>query len=126
MNYKTIIIFFGVLLIYSTSAFTQTPASLQGSVVSETGEKIEFYTLILQSAADSSVVSVDMFSDTVFRFSGIKPQTYILRIQDVQYQLYDTLVTVVEGANVLNAPLVLKPASLGEVVVKASRPVLYS
>jgi hypothetical protein len=44
MNYKTIIIFFGVLLIYSTPAFTQTPASLQGSVVSETGEKIEFYT----------------------------------------------------------------------------------
>jgi hypothetical protein len=125
LNYKTITLF-GVLLIYGTPAFTQTPASLQGSVVSETGEKIEFYTLVLRSAADSSVVSVEMFSDTVFRFGGIKPQTYILRIQDVQYQAYDTLITVVEGANVLTVPLVLKPASLGEVVVKASRPVLYS
>jgi hypothetical protein len=124
MNYKTVIIFFGVLLIYGTPAFTQTPASLQGRVVSETGEKIEFYTLVLLSAADSSVVSVDMFSNTEFRFGGIKPQRYILRVQDVQYQAYDTLITVREGANVLNAPLVLKPASLGEVVVKASRPVI--
>jgi hypothetical protein len=33
------------------------------------GEKIEFYTVTLQSAADSSVVAVETFSDTVFRFA---------------------------------------------------------
>jgi hypothetical protein len=78
----------------------------------------------LQSTADSSVVAVEMFSDTVFRFAGIKPQTYILRLQDVQYQPYDTLITVLEGANVLKTPLILKPKTLGEVVVRGSRPVL--
>jgi hypothetical protein len=124
MNSKTAFILFVVILIYSTTAFTQNPVSLQGCVISETGEKTEFYTLILQSAIDSSTVAVEMFSDTVFRFAGIKPQTYILRLQDVQYLPYDTLITVVEGTNVLNAPLILKPATLGEIVVKASRPVL--
>jgi hypothetical protein len=65
-----------------------------------------------------------MFSDTAFRFAGIKPQTYILRLQDVQYQPYDTVIAVVEGTNVLKTPLVLKPATLGEVVVRGARPVL--
>jgi hypothetical protein len=124
MNYKTIIIFLSVLLIYRTTAFSQNPTSLQGSAISETDEKIEFYTLVLQSTVDSSVVAVEMFSDTAFRFSGIKPQTYILRILDVQYQPYDTLITVAEGTNVLKTPLVLKPKTLGEVVVKSSHPVL--
>jgi hypothetical protein len=124
MNYKTIIILLGVLSIFGTSAFTQNQTSLQGSVISSADEKIEFYTLILQSAADSSVVSVDMFSDTVFRFVAIKPQTYILRLQDIQYQPYDTLITVVEGTNVLNTPLVLKPKTLEEIVVRGLRPVL--
>jgi hypothetical protein len=111
-------------MIFGTPAFSQNPTSLQGSVVSETGEKIEFYTLVLQSAVDSSIVAVEMFSETAFRFSGIKPERYILRIRDVQYQSYDTLITVVEGANELKTPLVLKPKTLGEVVVKSSRPVL--
>jgi hypothetical protein len=122
MNYKTTLILVGVLLIYVTPAFTQT--SLRGSVVSEAGEKIESYLLILQSPADLSIAAVKMFSDTVFWFGGIKPQPYILRVQDVQYQPYDTLITVVEGANVLKAPLVLKPATLGEVVIKGSLPVI--
>jgi hypothetical protein len=124
MNYKTTLIMLVVLLIYRTTTSAQIPVSLQGSAVSETGEKIEFYTLILQSLVDSSVVAVEMFSDTVFRFSGIKPQTYILRVHDIQYQAYDTLITVVEGANVLKTPLVLKSKTLGEVVIKGSRPVL--
>jgi hypothetical protein len=105
-------------------AFAQNQTSLQGRVISDTGEKVEFYTLILQLLSDSSVVSVDMFSDSVFRFVGIKPQTYILRLQDIQYQPYDTLITIVEGTNVLKTPLVLKPKTLGEVVVRGSRPVL--
>jgi hypothetical protein len=124
MKHKTNIILFGFLLLFGTPAFAQNPTSLQGSVVSETGEKIEFYTLVLQSAVDSSIVAVEMFSETVFRFSGIKPETYILRLQDVRYQPYDTLITVVEGANELKTPLTLKPKTLGEVVVKSSRPVL--
>jgi hypothetical protein len=118
------LILLGSLLIFGAPSFAQTPTALQGSVVSETGEKVEFYTLILQSTADSSMVSVEMFSDSVFRFTGIKPQTYILRLQDIQYQPYDTLITVVEGTNVLKTPLVLKPKTLGEVVVRGSRPVL--
>jgi hypothetical protein len=115
---------FCVFSICTAQAFAQNSATLQGSAVSETGDKTEFYTLILQSAADSSVVAIEMFSDTAFRFAGIKPQTYILRLQDVQYQPYDTLIEVVEGMNVLKTPLVLKPATLGEVVVRGARPVL--
>jgi hypothetical protein len=123
-DYKTIILLFGVLFLFRIPVFAQDQTFLQGNVISELGEKIEFYTLILQSAVDSSVVAVEMFSDTVFRFSEIKPQTYILRLQDIQYQPYDTLITVVEGVNVLNVPLILKPKILGEIVVKGSRPVL--
>jgi hypothetical protein len=111
-------------MLFGIPAFAQNSASLQGRVVSETGEKIEFYTLILQSAADSAVVSVEMFSDTAFLFGGIKPQIYILRLQDVQYQPYDTLITVAEGANVLKFPLVLKSATLDAAIVKGTRPVL--
>jgi hypothetical protein len=122
MNYKTTLILVGVLLIFGTPAFTQT--SLRGSVVSEAGEKIESYLLVLQSPKDLSVVAVKMFSDTVFWFGGIKPKTYLLRVQDVQYQPYDTLITVVEGANVLKAPLVLKPRTLGEAIIQGSRQVL--
>jgi hypothetical protein len=123
-SYKTLIILFGLLLIFGSPAFAQTPTTLQGRAVSETGEKVEFYTLILQSTSDSSVVSVEIFSDSVFRFAGINPQTYILRLQDIQYQPYDTLITIVEGTNVLKTPLVLKPKTLGEVVVRGVRPVL--
>jgi hypothetical protein len=122
VNYKTIIILLGVFLIFGTPAFTQT--SLRGRVVSESGEKIESYMLVLQSPADSSVATVKMFSDTVFLFSEIEPQTYFLRLRDMQYQPYDTLITVVEGANVLNVPVLLKPATLGEIVIKGSRRVL--
>jgi hypothetical protein len=121
---KRIITLFGVLVIFGTPTLAQNRTFLEGNVVSEAGETIEFYTLVLQSAADSSVVAVEMFSDTAFRFGGIKPQTYILRLQDVRYQPYDTLIAIAEGANVLTAPLVLKPKALGEVVVKGSRPVL--
>jgi hypothetical protein len=124
MNYKALIILSGVIVIFATPAFAQNSTVLQGRAISETGEKTEFYTLVLQSVADSSVVAVEMFSDTVFRFAGIKPQTYILRLQDVQYQPYDTVIAVVEGTNVLKTPLVLKPATLGEVVVKGALPVL--
>jgi hypothetical protein len=40
----------------------------------------------------------------------------------VRYQPFDTLITAVEGKNVLKTPLVLAPATLGEVVIKSSRP----
>jgi hypothetical protein len=126
MNCKTILVALSVLSIYGTTTFAQNRTYLQGNAVSETGEKIDFYSLILQSATDSSVVAAEMFYDTVFRFSGLKSQTYILRLNDLRYQSYDTAVTVVEGANTLNFPLVLKPATLGEVVVKGSRPVIVN
>ncbi|MDR0602684.1 MAG: outer membrane beta-barrel family protein [Bacteroidales bacterium] len=124
MNHKTILILISALLIFRIPVFTQDGASLQGSAVSETGEKIEFYTLILQSPVDSSVIAMEMFFDTVFQFAEIKPQIYILRVQDIQYQPYDTMITVVEGANILHSPLVLKQKILGEVIIKGSRPVL--
>jgi hypothetical protein len=105
-------------------ALSQNRAALRGSAVAEAGEEIDFYTLYLLSPEDSSIVTMDMFFEPEFQFADIKPQTYILLLKDVQYQSFDTLIRVSEGMNVLDAPIALKPAELGEVTVRASRPLV--
>jgi hypothetical protein len=106
------------------TAAAQNQAILKGSVQAEMGETIDLYTLMLLAPADSSIVAMEIFFDTEFQFKNIRPQTYILRLRDVQYQQYDTLITLAGGTNVLQMPIVLKPPMLSEITVRASRPVV--
>ncbi|MDR2119895.1 MAG: TonB-dependent receptor [Tannerella sp.] len=122
MTYKKAIIISGILFASVMTGLSQNRAILKGRVQPEAGEAIDFYTLALLSPVDSSIMALEMFFDTEFQFEGIRPQAYILRLRDVQYMQYDTLITVVDGTNVLPAPVVLKPVELGEVTVRASRP----
>jgi hypothetical protein len=123
-NNKKGIVILTVFFIYSTSIFSQNQTLLKGSVVSQAEDQVELYTFILLSSVDSLIVAMDMFFDTEFQFANLKPQAYILRLQGIQYQPFDTLITVVSGENVLLAPIMLIPRALDEVVVKASRPVI--
>ncbi|MDR1706928.1 MAG: outer membrane beta-barrel protein [Prevotella sp.] len=115
-----------LILVFLFSTFIEAQnASIRGEIQTESKEKIDMCTILLLSMKDSTVVCWDTFFSKDFEFKGLNPDSYILRIQDVQYQTLDTVVRINNGENFIREPIILKGRFLSEVVVSAKRPVMY-
>jgi hypothetical protein len=115
---------FVLFTLFSTYIEAQN-ASIRGEIQTESKDKIDMCTILLLSMKDSTVVCWDTFFSKDFEFRGLKPESYILRIQDVQFQTLDTIVQIKDGENFLLKPIILKGRFLDEVVVSAKRPILH-
>ena len=104
----------------------QNKSIVKGKIQTELGNNIDSYTMVLLSLRDSTVVGWDTFFSDIFEFKELQPQTYILRIQDVQFESFDTIIELNEGVTVLPEPIILKERRLNEVIVNAKYPTIYS
>jgi ferric enterobactin receptor len=104
----------------------QTTAPLTGNVRTEAGEPVEFVTLTLHRAADSTVVKTE-FSDAQgqFRFDAPTSGRYLVSAAQVGYGRYWSPALVVPAEGMVLPAIGLRPSSataLQEVTVTARKP----
>jgi hypothetical protein len=115
---------FSLLLFLSVSTFSQTNVSLKGSIVLQSGGKIDSYETYLLSPTDSLVVFMNVFFEKEFFFKNIDTGSYILKINSIQCQPYDTLITIFGGNNIILPDIALKDNELSEALVIGRKPLV--
>ena len=121
MLHKLIIIIFAIC--YSVEAVSQKMACFHGNVYDENNIPIEYFNVLLLSRQDSSLISGDVFYDGKFEIKNIVPQTYICRVINIQYEVFDTIVCVNRNFN-KPIDIKLRNLSIREIVVEGRQKVL--
>ena len=121
MLHKLIIIIFAIC--YSVGAVSQKMACFHGNVYDENNIPVEYFNVLLLSRQDSSLISGDVFYDGKFELKNIVPQTYICRVINIQYEVFDTIVCVNRNFN-KPIDIKLRNLSIREIVVEGRRKVL--
>ncbi len=117
-------------LTFAYGALAQTPrATIKGQVLDENQRPLEYTTMMLIKAQDSSLVKGSMSgADGRYQFDGIQQGKYLVAASMVGYtKVYSAPVSVTENNTLIELP-VLKmeqvSQKLKEVVIKGERPFL--
>lgn len=120
MNRILLIVVFFELLLSINKSYSQS--KLSGNVIDSSNQSIEYFTAVILSTKDSSIVMGGAFIDGKFEFSNIKKQRYLLQISSVGYQP-DVREIDFSGNQIINIGTIhLKNLELKEVTVLAKRP----
>ena len=123
-------IFFSLLcLLFSTSLFAgKNTGIVTGKVRSEDGQAVMFANVVLNAAADSSMVKVEPTGeDGVFKMANIPEGNYFITISYIglaEYRSAPFAVTAGETVQLPDIEMAESVVALEEVVVEAVRPLL--
>lgn len=111
-----------------TSAAQSPSGRLEGSVLNEKGEPIEFVTILLRKPQDSILVA-GTTTDTSGRYSfeTVTPEKYILTLSFVGYHNQSIAIELQNGISLYTIPpAILKEdvSVLGEVIVRGQKPLV--
>ncbi|NND07039.1 MAG: TonB-dependent receptor [Saprospiraceae bacterium] len=117
-----------ILLISFLSSLAQGTSSISGKVVGIDHSAISYATIVLYRSVDNSLVKAN-FSELngAFSFDKLEADTYQLKITYVGFKpFWSKTIEVVEGQDLTmeSAILIEQAEELGEVVVKAARPLI--
>lgn len=110
-----------------TTSFGQSKGGVRGKVVDENQMPVEFATVVLFNAADSSSIKAGYtLDDGSYDFAAIPSGTYYLQTLLVGYNTIKTPAFAIHDQYVEHAPVVLTPSvtELGEVVVTTTKPII--
>jgi len=118
--------FFILFLLFGSffRGYTQN-YQLQGEVLDLQNKKIPFFSAIILNPVDSDLVVGGNFTDGCFDFSNLKAKKGILKIQSIGYQTVYRNIDFSIQANLNLGSLKMDSLSIGEVVIKARRPVFH-
>lgn len=109
------------------AAKSQTKASIKGIITSKENIGV-IATSVSLLKADSSLVMTGLTDvDGKFNLTGINPGDYLLKISNVEYVTYKTLVFMLKAdENKIYPTIILKPSNkiLNEVVVSTNKPLI--
>ncbi|GAA4360787.1 outer membrane beta-barrel family protein [Hymenobacter saemangeumensis] len=115
-----------ILLLGPLATQAQTRAALSGSLRSSTGAAVEFATVTLHRAADSSVVKTEFSDDKgAFRLEALSGARYLVSAAQVGFERYWSGPLELPAAGLSLAPIMLRTSAataLKEVTVTARRP----
>ena len=114
------------LIVFSShSCVAQANAQIAGKIIDEKKQGIEFTTIHLLKAADSSVVKTTVSSNSgTFQFKNIANGAYLLKISSVSFQKYTSSKFSVDSSAITIPDIVLLPESrsLQTVTITAQKP----
>lgn len=118
-----------ILLIFSQVSYAQTKGIIKGRAVDgSTFKPVEFASVALLSATDSSIVK-GAVTDTLgtFVLTNLAEGSYIITLSSIEYQKVfkgPLVITVAQNElNLVDLPLITDQKRLDEVVVRGSKPV---
>lgn len=114
-----------LIAVSNASAQQPAPSNVSGKVIDETSKPLDYATVSLLKAADSSLVKTDLTSETgTFSFNGLKPGRYILSSMMMGYRKTMTeALELKEGSSMIkNIVLTSELKNLQEVSVIAQKP----
>ncbi|AEE50448.1 TonB-dependent receptor [Haliscomenobacter hydrossis] len=125
----TTVLWAAALLLLCGNAAAQTIASsIKGRVLSAEGQALEYANVLLQKAADSSIVKLEYtLADGSFLIANLEPGQYRLAVSFVGYPNFLSQIHDVQAGQTLSvAEIKLQPVAneLQGVTVKAQKPLL--
>lgn len=125
---KGVLTFLVLCFLFQFSALAKNGGKIVGKITSNDGEPVAFATVMLMSAADSSMVKANV-SDVngLYEIIGASSGQYFIEVTYVGFGKYSSDIFAFDANTAYNHPnIVLEVASeeLEEVVVKSTRPIV--
>lgn len=132
INMKSIILkisLFILLLVNTTAIFAQTTARVSGTLQDGAGKPLDYATVSILNAKDSSVVKGTLSNEKgIYTFDHIKAGSFLIKATAVGYEkAVSKPFTVADGATAINVPVLIISASnhtLNTVTVTATKPLI--
>lgn len=123
INVINITFYILIFVLFSFQAFAQSRNDIQGCILNKDKKAVEFATISLLNASDSSLVKGTLTdSSGNFRISNIPSETYVLYISHIEHKPYYQKIQVNVSQVILPTVILdFSSTKLDEIVVKGSR-----